>query len=373
MPGAGPKPLHEFSGKKSLGVFAKTNKFRVFCHKIVDDKQFEYLIMSFILLSSFTMVFESPKAMENATTATSLEAVDVLFTVIFALEMCAKIVAYGLYWEDGDSYLKDPWNCMDGFIVVIGIVGKALSGADLEWVRALRTMRVLRPLRVISRVPELKVVVNALMNSLPGLGNVLMVSLLFWIIFGILGMQLFMGSFSRCDDGGVETKADCVDGWVNATKDAAWDSVAKTCTNPSLIANLTATAIASGTTFAVASLNITTCVGSYDETLFVQRTWNSDDTNFDNILNAMRALFEISTTEGWTSVMYAGVDARGPELAPSRDHQPAAAFFFVAFEGTCCISQIQRLFANTRLTLSFLYLSHRQFLHPESLRGDHFE
>ncbi len=43
MPGAGPKPLHEFSGKKSLGVFAKTNKFRVFCHKIVDDKQFEYL------------------------------------------------------------------------------------------------------------------------------------------------------------------------------------------------------------------------------------------------------------------------------------------------------------------------------------------
>ena len=53
--------------------------------------------------------------------------------------------------------------------------------------RALRTMRVLRPLRVISRVPELKVVVNALFRSLPGLGNVLLVSLLFWLIFGILG------------------------------------------------------------------------------------------------------------------------------------------------------------------------------------------
>ena len=76
-------------------------------------------------------------------------------------------------------------------------------------------MRVLRPLRVISRVPELKVVVNALLNSLPGLGNVLMVSILFWIIFGILGMQLFMGAFSRCSDENVDAKVDCVDGWVN--------------------------------------------------------------------------------------------------------------------------------------------------------------
>ena len=67
-----------------------------------------------------------------------------------------------------------------------------LSGYNLGWIRALRTMRVLRPLRVISRVPELKVVVNALFKSLPGLGNVLLVSLLFWLIFGILGMQLFM-------------------------------------------------------------------------------------------------------------------------------------------------------------------------------------
>ena len=329
MPGAGPKPLHEFSQtKKSLGVFTTTNPVRVFCHKIVDDKQFEYLIMSFILLSSFTMVFESPKAMENQTTADALEAVDMVFTIIFALEMIMKLVAYGLYFEDDDSYLKDPWNCMDGFIVVIGIVGKALSGANLEWVRALRTMRVLRPLRVISRVPELKVVVNALMNSLPGLGNVLMVSLLFWIIFGILGMQLFMGAFSRCSDEDIKSKVLCLDGWVNQTLDASWDSVAKECTNPDLIANLTA----ADATFDSSTLNITTCIGTYESTEYVERTWASDDMNFDNIFNAMQTLFEMSTTEGWTAVMYNGVDARSPELTPQRDYQPAMAFFFVAFE-----------------------------------------
>ena len=54
--------------------------------------------------------------------------------------------------------------------------------------------------------------------------------------------------------------------------------------------------------------------------------------NFDNIFNAMQTLFEMSTTEGWTAVMYNGVDSRSPELAPERDHNPPIAFFFVAFE-----------------------------------------
>ena len=80
--------------------------------------------MSFILISSFTMVFESPAALEDKSFSDALEAVDIVFTIIFLAEMCMKIVAYGIYFEDPDAYLRDPWNCMDGFIVVIGIVGK---------------------------------------------------------------------------------------------------------------------------------------------------------------------------------------------------------------------------------------------------------
>ena len=313
-PGAGPKPLREFEGK-SLMVFPIDHKFRVICHKIVDDKQFEWLIMTFIVISSFTMVFESPKAMENQSTADALEAVDIVFTLIFAAEMGMKLVAYGLYLEDKDSYLRDPWNCMDGFIVVIAIFGKIMSSANMGWVRALRTMRVLRPLRVIGRVQELKVVVNALLNSMPGLANVLLVSLLFWVIFGILGMQLFMGSFARCDDEDVDERSKCVDGWVNGTVSMAWDSVAQECNHPSLV-----------------GLTRETCVGEFNQTEYRERSWSSDDMNFDNIFNAMQTLFEMSTTEGWTAVMYNGVDARSPELAPKRDNNPPIAFFFVAFE-----------------------------------------
>ena len=226
MPGAAPKPLHKYTSK-ALGIFSPDNAFRKLCFTLVDDKRFDFTIMFFIVMSSFTMVFESPRALENTSTADILDIIDTIFTVIFTLEMMIKLVALGLYFEDKDAYLKDAWNCMDGFIVIIGLVGKALVGYNLGWVRALRTLRVLSPLRVISRVPELKVVVNALFRSIPGLGNALLVALLFWLIFGILGMQLFMGAFARCSDGGVEAKVDCVDGWVNRTVSARWDSVAK--------------------------------------------------------------------------------------------------------------------------------------------------
>ena len=320
MPGAAPKPLHKYRGK-SLMMFDVDNPIRKFCFKLVDDKQFDYVIMTFILISSFTMAFESPKAMENSKTKEALEGVDIFFTIVFALEMVMKLIAFGLYMEDKDAYLRDPWNCMDGFIVIIGILGKIISG-NLGWVRSLRTMRVLRPLRVISRVPELKVVVNALFASLPGMGNVFMVSLLFWLIFGILGMQLFMGSFARCDDEDIEAKAECVDGWVNKTNVAmAWDSITKSC-GPT----------PGGASYAHSAFTEAQCTGTFNSTVYVERTWKSDDMNFDNIFLAMQTLFEMSTTEGWTAVMYNGVDSRSPELAPKRDHNPPIAFFFVAFE-----------------------------------------
>ena len=44
-----------------------------------------------------------------------------------------------------------------------------------------------------------QVVVNALFSAIPGIGNVLLVSLLFWLIFSILGVQLFAGKFYKCE------------------------------------------------------------------------------------------------------------------------------------------------------------------------------
>ena len=330
QPGGAPKPLWKFEGR-SLGLFSVNNYVRRWCFGVVDDKKFDTVIMFFIILSSLTMAFESPKVLESST-ADTLEIIDWVFTIIFALEMVMKLIAFGavgsdfrkkgLFCDDG-AYIRDPWNFMDGFIVGISIIAKFLSSGGLEWVRALRTMRVLRPLRVISRVPELKVVVNALFRSLPGLGNVFLVSLLFWLIFGILGMQLFMGSFAKCyyyddsgaltDDDDIEAKSACIDGWHNVTGiSRAWDAIKASCNDGSISTE-------------------GLCVSTYSTSEYRLRSWRSQDMNFDNVFNAMQTLFEMSTTEGWTAVMYMGVDSRSPDMAPKRDNNPPIAFFFLAF------------------------------------------
>lgn len=143
-----------------------------------------------IILSSVSMAIETPFQSELLTNI--LFYTDLAFIVIFAVETTLKILAFGLIL-DRYAYLKDGWNILDFIVVCVSIPSVLLSGIDLKWVRSFRALRVLRPLRVISRIPELRIVVNSLFSSLPGLGHVLLVSTLFWCIFGILGIQLFSG------------------------------------------------------------------------------------------------------------------------------------------------------------------------------------
>ena len=53
---------------------------------------------------------------------------------------------------------------------------------------------------MLASVIYLQVTVNALFSSIPGIGNVLLVCLVFWLIFSILGVQLFAGKFYKCVD-----------------------------------------------------------------------------------------------------------------------------------------------------------------------------
>lgn len=74
------------------------------------------------------------------------------------------------------------------------VMGATLSGLQhqhsLNSLKALRTLRALRPLRVASRLEGMKVIVNSLFASLPALANVLLVSSLVYLIFGIMAVDL---------------------------------------------------------------------------------------------------------------------------------------------------------------------------------------
>jgi hypothetical protein len=127
-----------------------------------------------------------------------LGLVDHLIFVYFFLEMVVKIMALGFTGEN--AYLSDTWNRLDFFIVVAGIseivLQEYMGNINLT---AIRTIRVLRPLRAVNRIPSMRILVNLLLDTLPMLGNVLLLCFFVFFIFGIVGVQLWAGLLrNRC-------------------------------------------------------------------------------------------------------------------------------------------------------------------------------
>ena len=100
------------------------------------------------------------------------------------------------------------------------------GAADLAFLKILRLVRVLRPLRMVSRNPGLRIAVMSILYALPPIKNVLVVSLLFILLFAILFTTFFKGLFYTCDTSHIpsafadtiESKYDCLDyggDWVN--------------------------------------------------------------------------------------------------------------------------------------------------------------
>ena len=275
------KPLEEFTGD-ALFIFSKDHPIRKLAYRTITAPLFDVVILSCIVLSSIMMACEAPALEDNEIFMDVVLYVDYVVTVIFVIEMCLKLIALGLMGEKS-AYLTSGWNVLDGLIVTVSVLSLALANLDLEWVRALRVLRVLRPLRMISRIPELRVVVNALLASFPGLGNVLLVMSLNFVIFGILGMSLFRGKFYMCNDDDVAGRAECV--------------------------------------------------GTYFDKFDIEREreWANQEPNFDNIFFAIGALFEMSTSEGWVDLMHMGVDATGVDSQPKQNNSEWAVIYFAAF------------------------------------------
>ncbi len=117
------------------------------------------------------------------------------FTIIFAIEMIIKVLAKCFFIGE-HAYMKSGWNVMDGALVFVSLIDviitlTARSSPKIFGVlRVFRLLRTFRPLRVISRAPGLKLVVQTLLSSLRPIGNIVLICCTFFIIFGILGVQV---------------------------------------------------------------------------------------------------------------------------------------------------------------------------------------
>ncbi|XP_064924784.1 sodium channel protein type 2 subunit alpha isoform X4 [Columba livia] len=166
------------------------------CYSIVEHNWFETFIVFMILLSSGALAFEDIYIEQRKTIKTMLEYADKVFTYIFILEMLLKWVAYGF-----QIYFTNAWCWLDFLIVdvsLVSLIANALGYSELGAIKSLRTLRALRPLRALSRFEGMRVVVNALVGAIPSIMNVLLVCLIFWLIFSIMGVNLFAGKFYHC-------------------------------------------------------------------------------------------------------------------------------------------------------------------------------
>nr|XP_054362137.1 sodium channel protein type 2 subunit alpha isoform X13 [Mirounga angustirostris] len=256
------------------------------CYKIVEHNWFETFIVFMILLSSGALAFEDIYIEQRKTIKTMLEYADKVFTYIFILEMLLKWVAYGF-----QMYFTNAWCWLDFLIVDVSLVSltaNALGYSELGAIKSLRTLRALRPLRALSRFEGMRVVVNALLGAIPSIMNVLLVCLIFWLIFSIMGVNLFAGKFYHC---------------INYT---------------------------TGEMFDVSVVNNYSECKALIESNQTAR-WKNVKVNFDNVGLGYLSLLQVATFKGWMDIMYAAVDSRNVELQPKYEDNLYMYLYFVIF------------------------------------------
>ncbi|KAM3877860.1 sodium channel, voltage gated, type VIII, alpha subunit b [Diretmus argenteus] len=257
------------------------------CYLIVEHNWFETLIIFMILLSSGALAFEDVYIEQRKTVKIILEYADRVFTYIFILEMLLKWVAYGFV-----KYFTNAWCWLDFFIVdvsIVSLIANALGYSDLGPIKSLRTLRALRPLRALSRFEGMRVVVNALVGAIPSIMNVLLVCLIFWLIFSIMGVNLFAGKYYFC-----------------------WNDTSEEYFLPDVVNN-------KSECFALINAN-------YSEV-----RWRNVKINFDNVGAGYLALLQVATFKGWMDIMYAAIDSRKVGDQPIYEDNIYMYIYFVIF------------------------------------------
>jgi hypothetical protein len=168
-------------------------------YKAIHSSNWDNGVMFLIFLSSLKLAFDSYtwQLPDTDPIVVYSNIADNCFNYLFIIEMSAKLIATGIIMDEG-SYLRDSWNQLDFFIVMSSVVDMLLSAYKLSFVRIMRALRVLRPLRMIAHNPELKMIINALLDSMGSISNVLFVIGIVYLIFAIIGVNLFKEKFFYC-------------------------------------------------------------------------------------------------------------------------------------------------------------------------------
>uniref|UniRef100_A0A7N6BQF8 Voltage-dependent L-type calcium channel subunit alpha n=1 Tax=Anabas testudineus TaxID=64144 RepID=A0A7N6BQF8_ANATE len=277
---------------RALCCLTLSNPIRMAALALVEP--FDIFILISIFANCVAMGVTKPYPDDDSNvTNHKLEQVEYIFLVIFTVETFTKILAYGLVMHPS-AYIRSGWNLLDFIIVIVGlfsVIAEAMTdhkpgeahhaagkpgGLD---VKALRAFRVLRPLRLVSGVPSLQIVLNSIMKAMVPLLHIGMLVMFVIIIYAIIGLELFIGRMH------------------------------KTCYSIS-----TGLMIEDDPSPCAFAGNGRFCEGNGTECRGKWEGPNGGITNFDNVFFAMLTVFQCITMEGWTDVLYWMNDAIGYEI-----------------------------------------------------------
>ncbi|KAJ8270098.1 hypothetical protein GJAV_G00110300 [Gymnothorax javanicus] len=236
------------------------------------------MILATIIANCVVLALEQHLPGEDKTPmAKRLEKTEPYFIGIFCFEAGIKLVALGFVLHKG-SYLRNGWNVMDFIVVLSGIL--ATAGAHMNIpvdLRTLRAVRVLRPLKLVSGIPSLQIVLKSIMKAMVPLLQIGLLLFFAILMFAIIGLEFYSGKLNH-------TCQPLPNILENETVDSSeWEF----------------------------PCGVRKCPYKYD----CNGTWpgpNDGITQFDNILFAVLTVFQCITMEGWTAVLYNTNDALGP-------------------------------------------------------------
>lgn len=363
-------------------------------HPLVDAT-----ILLAIGASCITLAVDTPYLDPNSDLAHQLKEANYLFTALFVSEAALRILAYDVL-DPERGYFTQPFNVLDFFIVLGSIISLYPGMGELV---ILRILRVLRPMRLLSRVPGMKVIFDFLIESSGEIFDVVGVVTFCHVLFAVVGMELFMGSFGSCTDPSITLKEFCVDTTApvapqkspqGADYSYSYDSSANTHSHRLLaladsrldfnrLASMLHEQDASSLWLAsaedvdsVATDEATSNVpGQFGEAAATRRrterrrgamdmpstpgrnlkgggggggdqsdlpvAWlNPPWGSFDDFPSAMMVLFIAATADGWDLFMFQGMDAVGRDLAPVRNDYSPASLYFICWLVLGCFTMI---------------------------------
>lgn len=150
--------------------------------KIVSHRRFEPTIIGVILFGAILLGLETSPDLANRY-ADWFEWLNQVVLVIFVIEAALKILALTPRPFD---YFKNGWNVFDFIIIILCLIPSTGPFAVVA-----RTARLFRILRLVTAIPELRLIVSTLLRTIPSMGHIVMLMGMVFYMYGIAGYHLF--------------------------------------------------------------------------------------------------------------------------------------------------------------------------------------